>query len=267
MLDAAARARARARAATAGGARGGSSSGSSSWAWRFSCSSRAWPPPAAPSASGSYPGSGGAPRCRSSRPGPSAGETEAAGALVHGLYRLAANMAADGPLVLAIDDVDMADAATLRFLLYLVGRSRAAARGPVARPRIRRGGRGRDLLDEVLAHPATRRYRVEPLSERGTAAWLRASFFPDARRRLLRRRSRGRRRQSLARRRALRASWPSAGRVRRRGSDRARSRGGPRVGGRRPSCAVPARSPPTPPSCSRRRPCSVRAASSATRRR
>ena len=41
-------------------------------------------------------------------------------------------------------------------------------------------GPGRDILDEVLAHPATRRYAVEPLSAEGTAGWLRASFFPDA---------------------------------------------------------------------------------------
>ena len=41
-------------------------------------------------------------------------------------------------------------------------------------------GPGRDILDEVLAHPATRRCAVEPLSAEGTAGWLRASFFPDA---------------------------------------------------------------------------------------
>jgi DNA-binding CsgD family transcriptional regulator len=112
--------------------------------------------------------------------GPSAGETEAAGSLVHGLYRLAANLAGEGPLVLAIDDVDMADAATLQFLLYLVGRLEPLPVVVVLGLGSAVVGVAADLLDEVLAHPATRRYRVSPLSADGTAAWLRASFFPDA---------------------------------------------------------------------------------------
>ncbi|MBN1529084.1 MAG: AAA family ATPase [Thermoleophilaceae bacterium] len=112
--------------------------------------------------------------------GPSADETEAAGSLVHGLYRLVANLAGERPLVLAIDDVDLADAATFRFLLYLANRIEplpvAIVLGLGSAPR----AEAADLLDEVLAHRATRRYRVEPLRRSGTAAWLRASFFPDA---------------------------------------------------------------------------------------
>jgi len=112
--------------------------------------------------------------------GPSAGQGEAAGALVHGLYRLAANLAADEPLVLVIDDLDMADAATLRFILYLVGRLEAVPVALLLACGSAVPGHGRDILDELLAHPATRRCAVEPLSSEGTAGWLRASFFPDA---------------------------------------------------------------------------------------
>ncbi|HEU0025249.1 MAG TPA: AAA family ATPase, partial [Thermoleophilaceae bacterium] len=112
--------------------------------------------------------------------GPSAGDAEGAGALVHGLYRLTANLAAQAPLVLVIDDVDMADAATLRFLLYLLGRIEALplmlvlACGSAVRPA------GGDVVEELLAHPATRRCRLDPLSAGGTAGAVRASFFPDA---------------------------------------------------------------------------------------
>ena len=120
------------------------------------------------------------PRCRCSRQGRRRGDTEAAGSLVHGLYRLSANVAAVRPLVLAIDDADMADAATLGFLLYLAGRVEPlpivlmlACGSAVANA-------AADTLEAVVSHPATRRCSVEPLSAAGTAAWLRASFFPDA---------------------------------------------------------------------------------------
>jgi DNA-binding CsgD family transcriptional regulator len=112
--------------------------------------------------------------------GPAAGESQAAGSLVHGLYRLAANLAADRPLVLAIDDVDMSDAATLRFLLYLVGRLEPLPVVVVLGLGSAVVAVAADLLEEVLAHPATRRYRVAPLSPGGTTSWLRDSFFPDA---------------------------------------------------------------------------------------
>ena len=45
-----------------------------------------------------------------------------ASAILHGLYRLVANLAADGPLWLEVDDVQWADAASLRFLAFLARR-------------------------------------------------------------------------------------------------------------------------------------------------
>ncbi len=197
--------------------------------------------------------------------GPSAGETEAAGSLVHGLYRLAANLAADGPLVLAIDDVDMADAATLQFLLYLVGRLEPLPVVLVLGLGSAVVGVAADLLEEVLAHPATRRYRVSPLSERGTAAWLRASFFPDADDAFC----------AAVHESAGGVPWlvgelsrelASAGRFACRGRDRAGSQRRPPSRWPPPSCGAHARSTPAPPRCSRRRPCSAREPSSAMRR-
>ena len=47
-------------------------------------------------------------------------------AVLHGLYWLTVNLRRDGPLLLAVDDVQWCDSASLRFLAYLV----EAARGP-----------------------------------------------------------------------------------------------------------------------------------------
>ena len=49
---------------------------------------------------------------------------EGAFAVLHGLYRLTANLARDRPLALLVDDAHWADAASLRFLAYLAGRIR-----------------------------------------------------------------------------------------------------------------------------------------------
>ncbi len=43
-------------------------------------------------------------------------------AAMHGLYWLAANLAAEGPMMLAVDDAQWADAASLRFVNYMAGR-------------------------------------------------------------------------------------------------------------------------------------------------
>jgi DNA-binding CsgD family transcriptional regulator len=45
-----------------------------------------------------------------------------ASAILHGLHRLVANLAAERPLLLAVDDVQWADAASLRFLAFLARR-------------------------------------------------------------------------------------------------------------------------------------------------
>ena len=58
-----------------------------------------------------------------------AGPSEAAGApadpsyaILHGLYWLVANLASERPLVLALDDAQWADGASLRFLAFLLPR-------------------------------------------------------------------------------------------------------------------------------------------------
>ena len=43
-------------------------------------------------------------------------------AALHGLYWLAVNLTASGPVLLAVDDLQWCDSASLRFLAYLVRR-------------------------------------------------------------------------------------------------------------------------------------------------
>ncbi len=103
-----------------------------------------------------------------------------AAALVHGVYRLAVNLAAAGPLVLVVDDADAADATTLRFLLYLAGRISGLPVTLVVAAGSAVDCVDPDALGELLGRPTTLRSRLEPLSPEATSAWLRASFFPDA---------------------------------------------------------------------------------------
>jgi len=49
-------------------------------------------------------------------------EDEVPHAIMHGLYWLTANLAARGPLVLAVDDAHWSDAASLRWLSHLAAR-------------------------------------------------------------------------------------------------------------------------------------------------
>ena len=99
---------------------------------------------------------------------------------LHGLYWLAVNLADERPLLLAIDDAQWGDHASLRFLLYLAQR---VGRLPLAVVlAVGRGDPpGRDpLLDELSAHASTTLLRPRPLSSAAAVRQLRASRFPEA---------------------------------------------------------------------------------------
>ena len=88
---------------------------------------------------------------------------------LHALYRLCRDMCGSGPLTMVVDDADLADDASLRFLLYLTERIQelplalVLGAGSVARRR------QPALLHDIARHPATIRYTLEPLSAGGTA--------------------------------------------------------------------------------------------------
>ncbi|MBE1549968.1 DNA-binding CsgD family transcriptional regulator [Mycobacterium sp. OAS707] len=93
----------------------------------------------------------------------------------HGLYWLVANIESDGPLVLVVDDAQWADAESLRFLLYLA--RRVGSLRVLIVVAIRTGELPADpALIRHLRAQAVRTIVVEPLSEAGSEALLRARF-------------------------------------------------------------------------------------------
>jgi DNA-binding CsgD family transcriptional regulator len=99
---------------------------------------------------------------------------------LHGLYWVAANLAEERPLLLAIDETQWSDPSSLRFLLYLAQRV-----GELPVTVVLAVGRGdpprRDpLVDELAAHPRTTVLRPRPLSVEGVARKLAGSPLADA---------------------------------------------------------------------------------------
>jgi DNA-binding CsgD family transcriptional regulator len=92
-------------------------------------------------------------------------------ATTHGLYWLVANLAAGGPLVIAVDDVHWADEPSLRWLSHLAARIDGV---PVALLlAVRDGPDEPALLDELRACPGGNQLRLGPLGSAATAALLR----------------------------------------------------------------------------------------------
>lgn len=89
---------------------------------------------------------------------------------LHGLYWLAVNLSAEGPLMLAVDDAQWCDGASLRFLAYLARRLTAV---PVlVAATVRTSGEGpneEDLLAELALEPDALVLRPTALSMQATA--------------------------------------------------------------------------------------------------
>src|SRR5919197_4255706 len=98
-----------------------------------------------------------------------AGAADAFGVL-HGLYWLCANLSAQSPLLLVVDDAHWADAASLRFLEFLARRVEGL---PIALVVAARPGAGADGL---LADPATELVRPAPLSATAVADLVHAGL-------------------------------------------------------------------------------------------
>ena len=116
---------------------------------------------------------------RSAEPAPLPLGPEGAFAVLHGLYRLTANLARRRPLALLVDDAHWADGASLRFLAYLGNR---LSRVPVllvvaARPLGEPGGAA---VAEMLAEGgAPALLRPPALSDEASASLVRAAV-PEA---------------------------------------------------------------------------------------
>jgi DNA-binding SARP family transcriptional activator len=89
-------------------------------------------------------------------------------AVLHGLYWLAVNVAAAGPLVLAVDDVQWCDSASLRWLAYLVRRLDAVPVLVVGTVRTGEPHADEELLTELALEPTAVVVRPEALSGEAT---------------------------------------------------------------------------------------------------
>lgn len=100
--------------------------------------------------------------------------------ILHGLYWLCADLARECPLAVVVDDADLADAASLRFLVYLTERVHDLPVVLVVTAGSAVRSSAPDVLRQVVRHPVTTRLVLEPLSSEGTAGCLRRSVFPSA---------------------------------------------------------------------------------------
>jgi DNA-binding CsgD family transcriptional regulator len=102
-------------------------------------------------------------------PGPV--EDDVPHAVMHGLYWLVANLAARGPLAIAVDDAHWADAPSLRWLAHLAARIEGL---PVALLLAARSGPGEPaMIGELRAGPACTSLRLGPLEAQATSALVR----------------------------------------------------------------------------------------------
>lgn len=97
-------------------------------------------------------------------------------AVLHGLYWLVSNIAAQRATLLAIDDVQWADAASLRFLAYLARRVHDLPVLVVATQRSGETSADRDALAELSHAPSARVMRPQPLSLAAIGALVRGAF-------------------------------------------------------------------------------------------
>ncbi|MDW5593725.1 AAA family ATPase [Conexibacter stalactiti] len=96
--------------------------------------------------------------------------------ILHGLWWLCANLAADGPLVLHVDDAHWADAPSLRFVDHLSRRLEGTGLALVVAWRSEDPGAVDPLLSQLAADPAAAVLRPGPLGADAVARLAEASF-------------------------------------------------------------------------------------------
>jgi hypothetical protein len=101
-------------------------------------------------------------------------------AALHGLFWVALNLAAEGPLFLAIDDLHWCDRPSLRFVAYLA--RRLEGQPILVATTVRTGEPGTDvaLLGEIAHDPSTVTVRPVPLSPEAVRALVRERLGAEA---------------------------------------------------------------------------------------
>lgn len=110
---------------------------------------------------------------------PGAEQTDPAHSTLYGLYWLAVNLAAERPLLIAVDDAHWADAPSLRFLDALARRVEDLPVLLAVAARPAEPGAEQALLDGLATAPATRLLRPPPLSPDGVGALVRSRIDAD----------------------------------------------------------------------------------------
>jgi DNA-binding CsgD family transcriptional regulator len=108
---------------------------------------------------------------------PAASEDEAF-ALIHGLYWLALNLGETGPVVVAIDDLQWSDAASLRWLSYIARRLETVS--VCALVTLRSGEDEDAALADLLSDPMTVASRPAPLTPSAVTDLIHAGLGADA---------------------------------------------------------------------------------------
>jgi DNA-binding CsgD family transcriptional regulator len=101
-------------------------------------------------------------------------------AVLHGLFWLTLNLAADRPLVLALDDLHWSDRSSLRFVAYLARRLEGLAILVIGAVRSGEPGTDRALLADVRHGSGAVSLRLEPLSAAGSRELVRARLGAGA---------------------------------------------------------------------------------------
>jgi DNA-binding CsgD family transcriptional regulator len=115
---------------------------------------------------------------------PDEDETTSAGSfgVLHGLFWLTANVAADGPLCLSIDDLQWCDRASLRFIGYLERRLEGLRVLVVTAARVDDSEAEPGLVVDIAHDPAAVAIRPSALSEDGAVELVRDRLGADAER-------------------------------------------------------------------------------------
>jgi DNA-binding CsgD family transcriptional regulator len=104
--------------------------------------------------------------------GPPSSSVDASFAVLHGLYWLCANLVAEGPLCVVVDDAHWADAASLRYLAFLLTRLEELDAALVVATRPREAGADAELLAAVTTDPSAEVIHLPPLTRAAVAQLL-----------------------------------------------------------------------------------------------
>jgi predicted ATPase len=113
--------------------------------------------------------------------GPPSSGADPSFAILHGLYWLCANLAAAGPLCVVVDDAHWADAASLRYLAFLLTRLEELNVALVVATRPREAGTDAELLATVTTDPSAEVVRLPPLTRAAVAELVKSTLagVPD----------------------------------------------------------------------------------------